>query len=118
MNFINERKGLIASIGLIVILFILILLFDLGVIDLNSNKNKYDNMISVNQGNSADVNDKDEDTNKEVDADNYKAVKVISNIKQLALYEKRSSTIARDGCNYIIGIDNKIAIYVLNDVCI
>lgn len=48
---------------------------------------------------------------------NYNAVKVIDNIKQLLLYEKRS-TISRGGCDYIIGIDNNNKEYVLNSFCI
>lgn len=43
--------------------------------------------------------------------------KVIDNIKQLLLYEKRS-TIPRGGCDYIIGIDNNNKEYVLNSFCI
>lgn len=48
---------------------------------------------------------------------NYNATNVIDNIKQLLLYEKRS-TIPRGGCDYIIGIDSSNKEYVLNSFCI
>lgn len=49
---------------------------------------------------------------------NYKAIKVISNIKQIVLYKKRSNNDSKGGCDYIIGIDNNNSKYILNSVCV